>query len=229
MNANQEWILERLDQSGSVILDEHFIYTSGQHGSGYINMDPIFPNISLVSEIVSSMLVPWDTSSIQTVAAPAVGAIELAVLAADAITTDRYNTGALMERDVAVVWADKNGKEFAFERAGFVKHLTGKRVLVVEDLLTTGGSVLKVCREVEKQGGVVIGVSVIVNRGGVTAEQLGIPRLEALAEVSFTAMDAEACELCRDGVPIVENIGHGAEYKVAHSDYRGGYKTLVSV
>ena len=55
--------------------------------------------------------------------------------------------------DVAITWADKADGEFIFERAGFAQKLVGKRVLVVEDLLTTGGSVDKVCRAVEAAGG----------------------------------------------------------------------------
>ncbi len=99
---------------------------------------------------------------------------------------------------------------------------------MVEDLLTTGGSVLKVCREAEKHGAEIIGVSVICNRGGVTAEQLGVPRLEALASVSFAAVDPGECELCKNNVPIVEDIGHGESYKAEHPDYEGGYIKLLS-
>jgi orotate phosphoribosyltransferase len=96
-------------------------------------------------------------------------------------------------------------------------------------LLTTGGSVEKVCREVEKVGGKVIGVSVVCNRGSVAAEVLRIPRLHALAEVTFTANDADNCPECRSGMAIVEDMGHGDDYKKEHPDYAGGYEKLQSV
>jgi orotate phosphoribosyltransferase len=152
-------VLEELDRAGAVLLDRHFVYKSKKHGSGYINLDPLFPNVGLVSKFCSSLVGPFAEDGIQTIAAPAVGGIVLAVLAAKSLDT------GWGKESPAAIWADKDGDDFVFERAGFIEHLTGKRVLVVEDLLTTGGSVLKVCREAEKQGAEIAGVSVICNRG----------------------------------------------------------------
>ena len=99
-------------------------------------------------------------------------------------------------------------------------------MLIVEDLLTTGGSVEKVAREIEKVGGSVVGISVVCNRGGVNAEQLNVPRLTALAEVDFTAVEPADCELCAIHTPIVEDMGHGDDYKKEHPEYAGGYVKL---
>jgi orotate phosphoribosyltransferase len=209
-------VLKELDRVGAVQLDGHFVYKSKKHGSGYINMDPLFPDVGLVSSMCAQLIRPFE-GEFETVAGPATGGVVLAF--ACAMQTH--------SRRPAAVWADKNGDEFAFERAGFTDHLTGKRVLVVEDLLTTGGSVLKVCREAEKHGAEIVGVSVICNRGGVTADQLEVPRLEALASVNFSAIDPDDCELCESGVPIVEDIGHGSNYKAEHPDYKGGYIKLL--
>lgn len=213
-------IMVELERAGAVFLDRHFVYKSGKHGSGYINLDTIFPNIGLMSDICADLIKPFldGIYSIDTVAAPAVGGIVLSVLSG--------RTFRDAGRNVSAVWADKDGDDFAFERAGFVDQLRGKRVLVVEDLLTTGGSVRKVCRQAELHGAEVIGASVVCNRGGVTAQQLGIPRLETLASVSFSAIDADACPLCQEGAPIVDNIGHGGTYKAEHPEYKGGYVSL---
>jgi orotate phosphoribosyltransferase len=208
-------VLAELDRVGAILLDRHFVYKSGKHGSGYINMDPLFPDVALVLAIGAELARPF-ADEFETVASPATGGVVLA-----------FATAEQAGEDVAAVWADKREGGFAFERAGFVGHLTGKRVLVVEDLLTTGGSVVGVCREVERHGGALVGVSAICNRGGVTAEQLGVPRLEALAAVSFEAVAEGACPLCAAEVPIVEDIGHGARYKADHPDYPGGYVTLL--
>jgi orotate phosphoribosyltransferase len=208
-------VLAELDRVGAILLDRHFVYKSGKHGSGYINMDPLFPDVALVSAICAELVRPF-AGEFDTVASPATGGVVLAFAAASQAGSD-----------VAAVWADKSEQGFAFERAGFAQHLTGKRVLVVEDLLTTGGSVIGVCREVERHGGTLVGVSAICNRGGVTAARLGVPRLEALATVSFEAVAAQECPLCAARVPIVEDIGHGAEYKAQHPDHPGGYVTLL--
>jgi orotate phosphoribosyltransferase len=212
-------VLQRLDEAGAVYLDRHFVYTSGKHGSGYINSDPIFTDPRLMSDLCAEVVEPF-TGEVDTVAAPATGGIVMAVLSARAFV-DRGEA-------VAITWADKvGGGQFAFERAGFAEKLEGKRVLVVEDLLNTGGSVEKVCRLVEQHGGTLVGVSVVCNRGGVTAGRLRVPRLESLADVDFLTMDADACDLCAAAVPIVADVGHGDAYRSQHPDYAGGYIDLL--
>lgn len=210
---NEVNLLAELEKIGAVFTDRHFVYTSGKHGTGYINMDMMFPHTELVAEICRELAAPF-SGEFDTVVSPATGGIVLAVLTA-------------RETGTKGVWADKAGEgSFEFERAGFTQQVAGKRVLVVEDLLTTGGSVEKVCREVEKAGGSVVGVSVVCNRGGVVAPDLAVPKLTALAEVSFTAIDPADCEACKTNVPIVEDMGHGDDYKKEHPDYAGGYVKL---
>jgi orotate phosphoribosyltransferase len=212
-------VLQELESARAVLTDRHFVYKSGKHGSGYINMDMVFPNLSVTRRLCELLAEPFRGAGIEVVAAPAVGGVVVAALTALAL--DGPDPG------VAAVWADKRGDGFAFERAGFADRVAGRAVLVVEDLLTTGGSVSKVCRLVEESGGVVRGVSVVCNRGGVTAGQLGVPRLESLASVDFEAVDESECALCADAVPIVEDVGHGAEFKAGHPDYAGGYVRLL--
>lgn len=208
-------VLAELEKIGAIFTGKHFVYASGKHGSGYINMDIMFPHTELVSELAKDLAAPF-AGEFDTVAAPATGGIVLSVLTA-------------LSAGTKGVWADKANGGFAFERAGFVEQIKGKRVLVVEDLLTTGGSVEKVCREIEKAGGTVVGVSVVCNRGGVTAEALNVPHLTALANVSFEAVEPEVCDLCMVSVPIVEDMGHGDDYKTAHPNYAGGYIKLQRV
>lgn len=206
-------VLKKLEEIGAVFTDKHFVYASGKHGSGYINMDLMFPNVTLVAELCQNLVQPFE-GQFDVIAAPATGGIELGVLSA-------------LAAGKPGVWADKDGNGgFIFERAGFVEAIKGKRVLIVEDLLTTGGSVEKVAREVEKVGGSVVGISVVCNRGGVTAEGLKVPELHALASVNFAAEDPATCSLCAANEPIVSNMGHAEEYKNDHPDYAGGYITL---
>lgn len=210
-------ILAELYRVGAVLLGYHFVYKSGKHGDGYVNMDPLFTDVELVDRICAELVRPFE-NEYDTMAGPATGGVLLAY--ACAMQTPGQK--------VAAVWADKCGDGFAFERAGFAQRLTGQQVLVVEDLLTTGGSVKKVCEAARMLGANIVGVTAICNRGGVTAEQLGVPRLETLAEVNFTAVDPDQCPLCKLRVPIVADIGHGAEYKTAHPNYKGGYATLLA-
>lgn len=211
-------VMAELSKAGAVYVDQHFVYASGQHGPGYINMDPLFPDVDLMAALGAQLVRPF-RAEFDTVAGPATGGIVVAFSAASRVTDP--------PRPKAV-WADKVNGGFAFERAGFAGHLAGKRVLIVEDLLTTGGSVRKVCEAARTHGATVIGVSVVCRRGRVTAEDLGVPRLEVLADVDFAATPADQCQLCADNVPIVADIGHGEEYRRQHSGYPGGYVQLLA-
>lgn len=209
-------ILQGLTSAGAVTQDKHFVYKSQKHGSNYINMDAIFPDVDLISFICLELAKPY-RGKFDTVVGPATGGIILSFMTA-------FRS---FGRRPAAIWADKDGDNFNFARAGFKEHLRDKRVLIVEDLLTTGSSVKKVRIEAERCGAEVIGISAICNRGGVTALDLGVPRLETLAEVDFVSYDQHDCPLCRDAVPIVEDIGHGAEFKANYPGHAGGYVKLL--
>lgn len=214
-----EEALEILKRAGAVTTDEHFVYTTGKHGSAYINTDLLFPSMATINHLAARMVEPF-LGEVDCIAAPAIGGIVLAVSCASALTTSNPN--------VQSVWADKDGPGFRFERAGFENHVREARVLVVEDMLNTGGSVDKVCRLVEQAKGTLVGVSVIVNRGPSTAATLGVPRLEALSRVDMQAFEPESCPFCAEGKPIITDVGHGAEFREAHPEYSGGYRALTS-
>ena len=88
----------------------------------------------------------------------------------------------------------------------------GKKCLVVEDIITTGGSVKLTAEAVRVCGGEVVAVACIVNRGGVIAEAIGVPLLLSLAEVEIETWLADDCPLCSDGVLVNTNVGHGAAF-----------------
>ena len=105
---------------------------------------------------------------------------------------------------------------FTFKR-GYDKRIRGKRVLAVEDVLTTGGSALRSIEQTRNSGGIVVGLGVLCNRGGVTPEKVGnVPDLFALVNVKMDAWDRGECLLCDEGVPINKEVGHGREYVEKH-------------
>jgi orotate phosphoribosyltransferase len=210
-------VILALDQAGAVLRNRHFVYRSSKHGSAYVDLDPVLPDVELMSLLCSELGRPF-LGEIDTVAAPATGGIPLAVLTAKALG----ESGA----SVASVWADKQDGELAFRRAGFKRYLANRRVLVVDDLLTTGGSISEVCRGAEQYGANIVGVSVVCNRGKVTASHLGVPRLESLADIDFDAVSADECDLCIRRVPIVEDVGYGMSFKRRYPDHVGGYVRL---
>jgi orotate phosphoribosyltransferase len=109
------------------------------------------------------------------------------------------------------VYAEKEGDSFAIRR-GYGRLITGKKVLVVDDVLTTGGSVTKVIEAVRSIDGIVVGLGVICNRGGVTAHDVAVPKLVSLAQIDLDSWRAEDCPLCAQNVPINIDVGKGREF-----------------
>jgi orotate phosphoribosyltransferase len=110
------------------------------------------------------------------------------------------------------VYADKDGDAFVVKR-GYDKLVKGKRVLVVEDVLTTGGSVRKVVEATCVAGGEVIGVAALVNRGNVKTTDIGnVPALAALVSISLDAWDENDCPMCKGGTPVNTDVGKGREF-----------------
>ena len=110
------------------------------------------------------------------------------------------------------VGKDENGDMFDFTR-GYGDLIAGKRAIVAEDVLNTGGSVKKIVKLVRAYGGIVIGVSAICNRGGVTSKDIGdVPKLVSLIDVAMAKYDKDSCPLCRQNVPINTTVGHGKKF-----------------
>lgn len=210
-----------LARLGAILTGKHLVYKSGKHGDAYVNYDPAFPHLSLVRSHCLQLLRPY-LGKFDTVVAPATGGIVLVTLCGAVAAEQGHN--------VQVVWADKHGDNFVFERDGFIQAIKGKRVLVVDDTMTNDnerGSVYKVCRLVEAHGGILVGVSLICNRCSGTAQNLGVPELHALMDVNFVAYEPDTCPLCEQQVPIVVDIGHGAAFEANNPDYTGGYVKVL--
>ncbi|MFA5953990.1 MAG: hypothetical protein WC817_00435 [Patescibacteria group bacterium] len=102
---------------------------------------------------------------------------------------------------------------------GFAADVKGRRVAVFEDVFTTGLSAHGSIAAVRQAGGEVVGVGVLVNGGGITAEDLGVPRIEALLNVTRRVLTEEECAapggMCADGVPVNTEFGHGKQFLVS--------------
>ncbi|OGG92340.1 hypothetical protein A3H16_01330 [Candidatus Kaiserbacteria bacterium RIFCSPLOWO2_12_FULL_53_8] len=184
----------------------HFVFTSGQHSDTYINKDMIFVHPRDTSLLCKGFAEAFKDANIEAVIAPAVGAIILSQWTA-------YHLGEMTGRDVYGLYADKDGEGGLVIRRGYDKIIAGKRTLAVEDLLTTGGSLKKVVEAARAAGANVVGAMAIGNRGGVTREAVGNPeRFESLVDVHLEQWPEEECELCKKGIPVNPDIGHGKEF-----------------
>jgi len=194
------------------LLNGHFVLAAGNHAGEYINKRAILPYPLLVSRIcrlfAMRFFVRAPGCSVQVVVGPEKAGVTLAQWTAYHL----YGHIGSHDPEVLSIPAAKDGKGgFVFE-AGWDELISGRSVLVVEDVITTGGSVRKVIDLIRVIGGEVMGVAVIWNRGDVTAEDLGVDELFCLVNRQLPTYPEDDCPLCAEGVPISTNVGHGAEF-----------------
>jgi len=202
----KEEILRTLENVGAVITKSHFVYTSGRHGEDYINKDALYPHTRIVARLCRKIADYFWGNDIKVVAGPTVGGVALAQWVA------HYYNPLEHQPQILAVYAEEEGEKRVFRR-GYAKLISGKRVLVVDDVLTTGGSVKKVVEAVRELGGEVVGVGVLANRGKVTIQDVGdVPEIFTLIDVDMKSFPEEKCPLCKKGIPINTEFGKGREY-----------------
>ncbi len=195
--------LEIFKRTGA-LLDGHFVLASGRHSGQYMNKDAIYSFPDEVARLCWGIALACAPSPIDVVAGPEKGGIILSQWVAHHLIES-------VGQKVRAVYAEKDGDGFVFRR-GYDKLVAGKRVLLVEDVITTGGSIKKVVQAVRALGGNPIGIGALCNRGGVEAEALGVPDLHALANHTFLTWEADACPLCKNGTPVNTEVGKGREF-----------------
>lgn len=199
-------ILDILKDVDAVITDDHFVYTSGKHGSIYINKDAIYPHTAISSEIGKMFAIKAKDLPAEVVIAPALGGIVLSQWTA-------YHLSELRSKEVFGVYTEKDTEGNQVLKRGYDKLISGKKVLVIEDLTNTGGSVKKVVETVKNSGGDVISVGVMVNRDpkNVNENTVGAPFF-SLGDLPAEAWEAKDCRLCERSVPINTAVGHGKKF-----------------
>jgi len=204
---NRSQIDEALGKIHAFISNSHIVYTSGRHGSQYMNKDAIYPHTALTSQLCLEIAKRYETSGAEVVLAPALGGIILSQWVA-------FHLSQTTGKEVFGVYAERatEGDGFVLKR-GYDEIVRGRKTLILEDVLTTGISVKRVVDLARKCGAEVIGVAALCNRGGITPKELSdVPRLESLIDVTFESFEEKDCPLCAKKVPINTQVGKGREY-----------------
>ena len=181
---DQNAVLAILDRAGAR-LEGHFRLTSGRHAGIYMQCGRVFQHADMTEELCRALAGRF--TDVDAVVGPAVGAVIMAYevsrhLKCPNIFTERENGGMTLRRGFSIK--------------------PGERVLVVEDAITTGGTVKEVIALCREHGANVIGVGALVDRtGGNNPFDVS---LEALAKMDIPSWDAEDCPLCKEGVPCVK-------------------------
>jgi orotate phosphoribosyltransferase len=100
-------------------------------------------------------------------------------------------------------------------KRGYDRAVSGKRVLLVDDVVNTGESVRETCAAIRAAGGEVVTVAALCTRGNATAGDVGCEDFAYLAEIRIPSWSAADCELCRRGVPVNTRYAHGADFAAA--------------
>jgi orotate phosphoribosyltransferase len=188
VNQNVQ-ILQILKESGA-LKQGHFLLSSGRHSAQYIEKFDLLRQPRATSAVCALMVDRFRDEAIDVVVGPTTGGVLLAFEVARQLGVQ----AAYAER----VTSEKSAREF---RRGTVFD-EGARVLVVDDILTTGGSVRETLDALDGHPVQVVGVALLVDRSGGTVK-FEVP-LVALAMMDIEAWDAEECPLCEAGVPVVK-------------------------
>ncbi len=191
--------LERVLEECGALTQGHFLLSSGKHSDRYIEKFHLLRKPAVLEQVCRAMIERMNASSIDVVAGPTTGGI----LIAAEIARQMGVRAAYAER------ADDGSLQRAFRRVNYFE--PEDRVLVVDDIMTTGGSVRETIKALEKHPVELAAVMVMVDRSN-GAIDLGTP-YSALAEMDVPAWDPRECPLCAEKTPLIKpgttNVGVG--------------------
>lgn len=202
----QDELIGLLKQTGALITDSHFVGVSGRHMDTYVNKDALLTHpvaASRVGELLAELNKDRD---IEAVIAPAMGAIILGHWTA-------FYLSKLTGREILSVYTDKAEGDEQILKRGYDKAIAGKKVLAIEDVTTTGGSIKKSIQKAQEAGALVVQATVMINKDPekVTQEVIGVP-FDSIATMPVATYAEEECPLCIGGVPVNTSVGHGKKF-----------------
>jgi orotate phosphoribosyltransferase len=181
-----ESVLDRFRQSGA-LLDGHFRLTSGLHSPGYLQCALVLQHPAHAEACGTEIAHRVRNLGAQVVLSPALGGIVIAQEVGRAL-------------GIRAIFAERQDGKLMLRR-GFA--LTpGERVLVVEDVVTTGGSTRETIEVARAAGAQVVGAASIIDRSG-GQQSLDVP-YHALATLAVPTYEPQACPLCAAGQPVVK-------------------------
>jgi orotate phosphoribosyltransferase len=199
-------VIDILKKVGAILSEGHFVGTSGLHFDTYVNKDFLYPHTKETSRICKLMAEKYKYQNIEVVVGPALGGIILSQSVASHLSE-------IYDKEVLGIYTEKSQDGGQMFTRGYEEYLKGnKRVLVVEDIITTGGSILKSIKAVLEAGGNVVGACALVNKNkDLDKNMFGVP-FDALIDLYVPTYSADVCPLCEKGIPINTNVGHGKKY-----------------
>lgn len=183
---DKQRIIKIFKESG-VLMEGHFLLTSGRHSDRYMQCAKVFEYPEYTQELAQGLALNFRDDKVDIVIGPAIGGIILSYemarcLGARSIFAERENGAMTLRRGFGIP--------------------KGSRVLVVEDVVTTGGSVKEVIDLVRNIGGEVVGVGILVDRSNGRVD-FGV-KFSSLLAMEVKSYDPKDCPLCLDKMPIIK-------------------------
>lgn len=177
----------KIFKESEALLEGHFLLTSGLHSSRYVQCAQVLQYPEHTASLCGEIARHFADKGIQTVIGPAMGGVTVSYEVARQLNVRTLFT----ERENGAMTLRRN-----------FKLSPGEKVLVVEDVVTTGGSVKEVLDVVKAAGAEAVGVGVLVDRSGGKTD-FGVP-LKAVLTMTVETFQPDACPLCKTGSPAIK-------------------------
>ena len=185
-SMNEESILDHFKTSGA-LLEGHFILSSGRHSPQYLQCALALQNPADAVKYGGRIAAKFKDDNIDIVASPAIGGLVIGFAAAQAL-------------GVRFIWTERQNSEMTLRRGFTVSE--GERILVVEDVITTGGSTRECIAALEIHGAKVVAAASIIDRSNGEAD-VGVPCI-SLATLGVPTFSTGHCPMCKDGIEAVK-------------------------
>ncbi|OIO64072.1 orotate phosphoribosyltransferase [Candidatus Woesearchaeota archaeon CG_4_10_14_0_2_um_filter_33_10] len=190
---DQEEIMKKFEKTGA-ILKGHFKLTSGVHSDSYIQCAQVMQYPEFIHNLCSELGKKFKGEDIDVIVGPAMGAIIMSHVMA-----------MVLGPWVRAIFTEREDGKMTLRRSFEIKK--GEKVLVVEDVTTTGSSAREVIDIVKSRQAEVVGVGALIDRSGGKVD-FGI-RYEKLLTIKMNTYEPDNCPLCKKGIPITKPGSRG--------------------
>ena len=167
-----------------IILNGHFLLRSGFHSDTYFEKMMLINKPDIISELVSEIVKNID-ADFERIAGPVLGGAILA-----------FELGRQVHKPITIIEKTDNGYEI--KRGNPIKK--GEKIYLIDDVLTTGFSILRAIKAIESKGGQVMGIHVIVDR---SLKDVGF-KYRSLFRMEANIYAPLECPLCKKNEPLTE-------------------------
>ena len=192
--ASRDELLKIFEAAGA-IRHGHFELSSGLHSGMYVQCAQVLQYPRFAEKLGAALAALFANAGIEAVVSPAMGGLIIGQEVARALPEASSNL-AVAGGGVPAMFVERDGSGTMVMRRGFTLR-TDQRVLVVEDVWTTGGSTQEAIQVVQEAGGRVVAAAALIDRSG---GKIDFPvKAQALLDLPIASYEPEDCPLCREG------------------------------